>query len=214
MSVDIMLLTLMCALTLIAYMIAMNAHGPVRLSLSYLLATILLAATVWVIVQHVNLGMDKEFKTLQMEKTKAEQRALSQEEALKTNKERMAFAAKLNTVITSGTALATSLINVDLQDRSSDLETLMGRAIENKKKVETFKQDFEKLTTADTFFTEPMNLMKEGVELLVESTQYYNQYYYSEDSDQEALRERVLRQKARNAYEKFQKASVLIASSG
>ncbi|MBN2037922.1 MAG: hypothetical protein JW768_14365 [Chitinispirillaceae bacterium] len=214
MSVDIMLITLMCALTLVAYMIAINAHGPVRLSLSYLLATILLAATVWVIVQHVNLGMDKEFKTLQMEKNKAEQRALSQEEALKTNKERMAFAAKLNTVITTGTALATSLINVDLQDRSSDLETLMGWSSENKKKVETFKQDFEKLSTADTFFTEPMILIREGIELLVESAQYYRQYYYSEDSDQEALRERLLRQKARNAYEKFQKASVLIASSG
>jgi hypothetical protein len=184
------------------------------LSLSYLLATVLLAATVWTIVQHVNLGMDKEFRTLQMEKTRAEERALSQEEALKTNKERMSFAARLNTAITSGTALATSLINVDLQDRSAELETLIGRAVDTKKKVETFKFDFEKLTTTDTFFNEPLTLIKEGVLLLTEAAQYYQQYYYSEDSDQEALRERILRQKARNAYEKFQKASVLIASSG
>ena len=209
-----MLLTLMCALTLISYMIAINAHGPVRLSLSYLLATILLGATVWTIVQHVNLGMDKQFRTLQIEKTKAEERVLSQEEALKTNKERMSFAARLNTVITSGTALATSLINIDLQDRSADLETLIGRAVETRKKVETFKQDFEKLATTDTFFNEPLTLIRDGVQLLTESAQYYQQYYYSEDSDQEALRERILRQKARNAYEKFQKASVLIASSG
>lgn len=214
MTVEILLLTVMCALTLVSYMIAINAHGPVRLSISYLLATILLAATVWTIVQHVNLGMDKEFRTLQMEKTRAEERALSQEEALKTNKERMSFAARLNTAITSGTALATSLINVDLQDRSADLETLIGRAVEIKKKVETFKVDFEKLTSTDTFFGEPLTLIKDGVALLAEAAQYYQQYYYSEDSDQEALRERILRQKARNAYEKFQKASVLIASSG
>jgi hypothetical protein len=214
MSVDIMLLTVMCALTLMAYMIAINAHGAVRLSLSYLLATILLAGTVWTIVQHVNLGMDKEFRTLQVEKTRAEERALSQEEALKTNKERMSFAARLNTVITSGTALATSLINIDLQDRSAELETLIGRATETKKKVDAFKQDFEKLTSPDAFFNEPLTLIKDGVLLMIEAAQYYQQYYYSEDSDQEALRERILRQKARNAYEKFQKASVLIASSG
>jgi hypothetical protein len=214
MSAEIMLLTLMCALTLISYMIAINAHGPVRLSLSYFLATVLLATTVWAIVQHVNLGMDKEFKTLQIEKTRAEERVLSQEEALKTNKERMSFAARLNTAITSGTALATSLINVDLQDRSAELEMLISRAADTKKKVETFKLDFEKLTTSDVFFNEPLTLIKDGVQLLTESAQYYQQYYYSEDSDQEALRERILRQKARNAYEKFQKASVLIASSG
>jgi hypothetical protein len=214
MNVDIMLLIMMGAITLVAYMVAFNAHGPVRLSLSYLLATILLAGTVWTIVQHVNLGMDKEFMTLQIEKTQAEQRALSQEEALKTNKERMSFATRLNIMITSGTALATSLINIDLQDKSADLETLIGRAVETKKRVETFKQDFEKLTTTDIFFNESLVLIKAGVLLLVEAAQYFQQYYYSEDSSQESLRERILRQKAREAYEKFQKASVLIASSG
>ena len=126
----------------------------------------------------------------------------------------MSFAARLNTMITSGTALATSLINIDLQDKSADLETLIGRAVETKKRVDTFKQDFEKLTTTDSFFNEPLVLIKDGVQLLVEAAQYFRQYYYSEDSSQESLRERILRQKAREAYEKFQKASVLIASSG
>lgn len=218
MNTDIMLLTLMCALTLIAYMIAVNAHGPLRLSVSYFLATILLAVTVWAIVQHVNIGMDsmnmEKIKKLESEKKQVEDRVLSQEEALKANKERMNFAAKLNAVITGGTAFATSFSTVDLQDKSAELETLLGRATDVKKKIDELKQSFEKLSTTDNFFNEPLTLIREAIQLLTEAAQYFQQYYYSEDSAQEALRERIMRQKASSANEKFQKASVLIASTG
>jgi hypothetical protein len=218
MSTDVMLLTIMCGMTLIAYMIAINAHGPVRLSLSYLLATFLLAANVWAIVQHVNIGLDtiktEELRKLEAEKRQIEERVLSQEEALKANKDRMAFAAKLNAVITSGTGYGNAIRSADLQDRDAELETLLGRAIDVKKKVETLKAEFEQLSTTDNFFSEPFTLIKDGIQLLNEAAQYYQQYYYSDDADQEALRERVMRQKAANANEKFQKASVLIASSG
>ena len=218
MSSDVMLLTIMCGMTLIAYMIAINAHGPVRLSLSYLLATFLLVANVWAIVQHVNIGRDtintEELHRLEAEKKQIEERVISQDEALKTNKDRMAFSAKLNEVITSGTAFGTAMRNTDLQDKDAELETLVGRAIETKKKIELMKAEFDQLTTADNFFAEPLTLIKDGLQMLTEAAQYYQQYYYSDDADQEALRERVMRQKAANANEKFQKASVLIASSG
>jgi hypothetical protein len=218
MSTDVMLIVIMCGMTLIAYMIAINAHGPVRLSLSYLLATFLLAANVWAIVQHVNIGIDtiktEELRRLEAEKKQIEERVLSQEESLKANKDRMAFAAKCNAIITSGTAYATSISNVDLQGGNAELETLQGRAVEAKKKIEALKVEFEQLSSADNFFTEPLTLIKDGLQLLTEAAQYYNQYYYSDDADQETLRERVMRQKAANASEKFQKASVLIAASG
>jgi hypothetical protein len=218
MSTDVMLLTIMCGMTLMAYMIAINAHGPVRLSLSYLLATFLLAANVWAIVQHVNIGIDTiktdELRKLEAEKRQIEERVLSQDEALKANKDRMAFSAKLNAIVTSGTEFGNAMRIADLQDRNAELETLLGRAADVKKKVEALKAEFEQLSTTDNFFTEPFTLIKDGIQLLTEAAQYYHQYYYSDDADQEALRERVMRQKAANANEKFQKASVLIASSG
>jgi len=198
-------------------MIAINAHGPVRLSLSYLLATFLLAANVWAIVQHVNIGIDtiktEELNRLEAEKKQIEERVLSQDETLKANKDRMAFAAKLNAVITSGTAYSASLSNVNLQGGNAELETLQGRAVEAKKKIEALKGEFEQLSSTDNFFAEPITLIKDGLQLLTEAAQYYNQYYYSDDADQETLRERVMRQKAANANEKFQKASVLITAS-
>ena len=218
MSVEVLLLALACGMTILAYMIAINAHGPTRLSLSYLMATVMLAGTVWGIVQYVNSDLDArktaELKRLEAEQKKAEARIQSQEEALRANKERMAFSAKINAIVTTGTGLASSMINVDLQDRGSDLEVLMGRASAMKKKADELKNNFEKLKTSDSFFNEPMNHLKEAMKTLAEAAYYYRSFYYSEDSEQEHLRERVMRKKARAAYSSFQKVSGIIASPG
>lgn len=218
MSVEVLLLALACGMTILAYMIAINAHGPTRLSLSYLMATVMLAGTVWGIVQYVNTDLDArkiaEIKRLETEQKKAEARIQSQEEALRANKQRMTFSGKINTIVTTGTGLASSMINVDLQDRGSDLEILMGRASTMKKKTDELKNNFEKLKTSDSFFSEPMNHLKEAMKTLSEAAYYYRSFYYSEDSEQEHLRERIMRKKARAAYSSFQKVSGIIATPG
>ncbi len=218
MTVEVLLLAVACGITLLAYMIAINAHGPTRLSLSYFLATVMLAGTVWGIVQYVNTDLDarkmEEFKKLEAEKQIAEQRVQLQEQALKANKERMSYITKLNSLISLGAGHASSMINSDLQDRSIDLDALIRRASETKKNVELLKKDFEKLITSDSLFPEPTSLIKGAVVALSEASYYYRSYYYSEDSDQEELREKILRQKARLAYDQFQKANSLIATAG
>lgn len=122
--------------------------------------------------------------------------------------------AKLNAVVTSGTGYASTMISVDLQNRSVELETLMGRAAEMKKKTDELKEEFEKLASKDTFFTEPQLLLKDAMQSLAEAAYYYRSFYYSEDSEQERVREQVLRQKARAAYGAFQKVSARLASVG
>lgn len=218
MSIEVLFLALACGMTILAYMIAINAQGPTRLSLSYLLATIMLAATVWGIVQYVNSDLDAkklaELQQLEKEKKIAEERIKSQEEVLKTNKERMEIATKLNTIITKGTGLASTILNVDLQNGSVGLETLLKKAADVKKNCDELKNEFEKINITDTFFNEPMNQLKEAIQNLSEAAYYYRSFYYAEDSEQEDLRERILRQKARNAYDLFQKVSVTIASVG
>jgi hypothetical protein len=218
MTIEVLLLALTCGMTILAYMIAINAHGPTRLSLSYLMATVMLAGTVWGIVQYVNTDLDarkmEQLKRLESEKRMAEARIQSQEEALKANKARMNFSASLNKIITMGTGFASTMINIDLQDRGVDLEVLMGRASAMKKKTDELKNEFEKLSSPDTFFNESMSLLKESVQSLCEAAYYYRSFYYSDDSEQEHVRERVMRKKARAAYNSFQKVSTLIASSG
>jgi hypothetical protein len=217
MSLEILLLGVFVGLTLLAYMVAINAHGPVRLGLSYLIATAMLAGTVWAIVQHVNTKINnqkvEEIKRLEMEKDRAEQKAVTQERALIENKGRLAFAAKLNAVITKGTSLSSTMTNLNLQDGSVDLDGLMGRANEMTRQTGDFRQDFEKVRASDTMYTESMNLIGTAAQLLTEAAYYYRSYYHSEDSDQEQVRERMMRQKAREAGDKLQKASSMIAGS-
>lgn len=216
MTTEVLFLAIACGMTMLGYMIAINAHGPTRLSLSYLMATIMLAGTVWGIVQYVNSDLDakkaEQFKRIETEKQIAENRAQTQEDALKQNRERMAVATKLTAVISSGSAMASTMINIDLQDRDAELEVLMARAGEMKKKTDELKTTFEKIGILDTSFNEVTPLIKEAVQAVVEAGYYYRSFYYSEDSEQEELRARVLRQKARTAYDKFQKATAALSS--
>ncbi len=217
MTVEVLLLAVLVGITLLAYMIAINSHGPTRLSFSYLIATLILAGTVWAIVQHVNYGVDRkqmaEFKRLEMEKRLAEQRARSQEQALKENKERMEFATKLNSIITAGAGLATTLMNTDVRDFSVELDVLIGRAHGTRKKAEELAEKYKKISKEEEFFPQSVSLIKSAIENVNESAKYYYLYYRSEDAAQEELRERLMRQKARTAYEDFKKASSLVASN-
>ena len=103
-------------------------------------------------------------------------------------------------------------MNKELQDESVELETLVGRASDARNQTEQIKNDFEKLGLSDSSFKEPALMVKDGIQSLREASQYYLQYYYSECPDQESTREQMLRQKAQNALEKFNKAGSLIAS--
>jgi uncharacterized coiled-coil DUF342 family protein len=106
------------------------------------------------------------------------------------------------------------MINVDLHDISFELDALIARANEIRKQSNELKNEFEKIQSPAGFFPEAIVLMKEALADLTEASQYFVLYYRSDDSTQEGVRERVLRQKARAAYEKFQKAIAVVGSAG
>jgi hypothetical protein len=222
MSTEVLLLIILGALTLIAYIVALNSHGPTRLAISYLLATSILIATVWVTVQYVNSGDNRrkmeEFKKLESEKQKVEEQMHLQQaamqQAMRENKERLAVAGKYNGIITKGAALSVTMMNLDLRDLSLELDVLLGKATDTKRKVEELAGEFEKMKVADTLFLQTGSLIKEAIKQLTEAAQYYALYYRAEDSAQEELRERIMRQKATEAHDLLQKASTLIAPSG
>jgi hypothetical protein len=215
MSVEILLLGVLCGLTIIGYMIAINAHGPIRLSVSYLLATVLLAGSVIGIVQYVNSGLDQAkmatLHQMEMAKQKAENQFKSSEEALRQNKEILSTAARINGFIASGSSFATMTANVNLLDLP-DRESLENRAAITKSKIADLKSTFDKNKPTEEQFSDCISSIDNGLMALSEAAQYYVLYYRSEDASQEQLRERIMRQKAKNAYDFFQKASMELAS--
>ncbi len=220
MSVDILLLAVMAGITLLAYMVAINSHGPTRLSISYLIATVILAGTVWMTVQYVNNGQNaknrEELARLEMEKEKAVDQMQSREQqyqtAIKVSKERLDLAARLTTIITNGTALATQLTTYDMHDQALELDGLVGRASDAKRKCDEIEADFGKIAITDNAFADCAAHIKDGLASLAEAAQYAVLFYKAEDTAQEELRERIMRQKAGSARDSFQKASALLAT--
>ncbi|HUI92974.1 MAG TPA: hypothetical protein VLX68_12065 [Chitinivibrionales bacterium] len=220
MSVEILLLVVLAGITLLSYMVAINSHGPTRLSISYLIATVILAGTVWVTVQYVNNDQNarnrEELKRLELEKNKAEEQARSKDQqlqnAMKENKDRAGMAAKLNAIISSGNTLASQMINTDLRDQSLELDALVGRAADTRRRSEDLATEFGKIAITDNAFSMSATQIKDALTLLTEASQYFVLYYKAEDSAQEELRERIMRSKARTARENLEKASAAIAA--
>jgi hypothetical protein len=218
MNIEIYLLCIFVGMTLLGYLIAINSHGPTRLSVSYLIATLMLAGTVWGIVQYVNSGLDKQqmeqFKRLENEKQRAEERIRTQEQQLLENKQLMTYAAKISDIITEGTGLSTTMMNTDLRDFSQELDVLMGRAEETRRKCKALQDQFEKIRKEQDYFTEGKKAISQALTHLVEASSYYTMYFRSEDGAQEEMRERVMRRKARDAYELLKNAASDLASQG
>ncbi|HEX3020043.1 MAG TPA: hypothetical protein VHP36_07060 [Chitinispirillaceae bacterium] len=216
MNIEIILLGIACSMTLLAYMVAINAHGPTRLSLSYFLATVMLAGNVWGVIQYVNNDRNKikmeEMKRLEAENRIAEEKILEQERSLKAHKEELGMVASLNPVINTGIALASSLLNANFQDGSMEIDALIARASESKIKVEKLKEEYLNIKFTDTFLPDARQDVYDAIQLLGEAALNFRSYYNAEDTNQEVIRERVVRQKAKLAYEKFKSASNLISS--
>jgi hypothetical protein len=173
---------------------------------------------VWATVQYVNSGDNRrrteEFKRLEMEKLKAEEQMRSQaaamQMALSENNERLATASRINGIITRGSELASTIININLHDMNSELNVLLARASETKRKVEELNGEFDKMKISDTLFNQSSSIIKEAFRQLSEAAQYFVLYYRSEDSSQEELREKIMRQKATGSRDLLQKAGALI----
>jgi cobalamin-dependent methionine synthase I len=106
------------------------------------------------------------------------------------------------------------MINADLRDRSVELDVLMGRATTTKKKTSELNAEFSDIADTKNYFPDAMEAMENGVEKLQEAGKFYWLYYRSEDTPQENLRERIMRRRAREAYELFQKAGNEVAAAG
>ena len=215
MTVEILLIAIACGITILAYMVAINAHGPLRLSLSYFLATMMLAGTVWVVVQYVNRDMEQK-KIAEI--TRLELQRKAEEEAYKQNAETLVLKNKVLTksttkliiMISSAVSTANLVLNVDLQNKNSDYESLMRKATEAKRNVDELSAQFAKMDSVRSQLPDSYLLVEDGMKNLSEAAANYKSYYYSEDSSQEALREKLLRIRAKEALEKFNKASIML----
>ncbi len=215
MTIEILILGLMVGITILAYEIALNSEGAAKLSVSYLMATLILAGTTWAIVEHFNTEKTEKQKEminqLKQERNKAENTIRSKKKNLQDKEKKLNAKSDLLDIARSGESLANKLINVKLRDFSADLDVLMGRASAKKKECKELRAKLNKMEKeGEQFFPEVVKLLRSGIEELSSSANYYYLYYKSEDTAQEELRARLLRRMARSGEGKFRKAASLL----
>jgi hypothetical protein len=216
MTVELLLISIAGGITLLAYLIAINAQGPFRLSVSYLMATLMLAGTVWIVIQYVNEGVEvkknNELAKIEMLRKIDEQSIKQQADSiLLQGKLHAGIASKMILIISNASNYANLILNADLQSKTMDFETLMDKASETKKKVDDISAQYAHMDSIQMLFPDSYLLIKDGIGCLSEAAANYKNYYFSEDSSQESQREKVLRMRAKVALEKFNKAGMLLS---
>jgi len=209
MSVEVLLMAVLVALTVIAYMIAINARGLWRLTLSFLFATCMLGGSVWVIVQHYSttsrIAMEKQRRTFEKERMAAKERLQSKEQVLE-KMERAGSVSRMETLIAQANSFASLLIREKLHDQNLSHGQLVERAAEVEQSVMRLQNEIRASKQILDQFPESAKLLAEAMTHLAEAGRLYRQYYFSENSAAERSTERLLRQNARNAQDALQRA--------
>ncbi len=205
MNSEILSLIVLTALTLIGYMIAVNSQGVKRMSISYLLATILLAVNVLAVVQYVN-NEGAENREAQYKARLAQEKAEMNEkltqsgidkEALREQELKSDEVLKVETITSKALTVAENLSSLNLLDYTLTYEQKLARASKLKREAQQAKAQYSSLKPSLIYVKD--NSIGTAMDKLVKSALYCKLYYTAEDSDQEAVRERVMRSNAKNA---------------
>ena len=222
-STDMLLLTILAALTLISYMIAINSHGAARMSLSYLLATILLAVTIFAVLQQVNSRVAKQQEKIYSQKVQAAEKSGAQNARLEVAKEQKskevasqkelsaqtdAEIKRITPYIVRAQRLAKQVKGTKLQGYGKSYDQLTSKASSTLSSVNREKKKFKKLSIKNS--SEAQRLMNRGYDKLSNAARYYTLYYRADNTGQEVEREQVMRRNAAEAQTLFDQASATL----
>jgi len=203
MSIEVLLMTVLVALTIIAYMIAINSRGLWRLMLSFLFASCMLGGTVWVIVEHYSAGSRA---AMQKERRKFENEMQAAEERLQS-KERSGSASIVLALISQANSYASFLIREKLHDPDLSHGQLVAQAVQTQQQIERLQNEIKGSAQVINQFPEAAQLIESAMTHISEAGRLYRQYYYAENSAAERASERLLRQNARSAQDALTRAA-------
>lgn len=202
---EILALAILTAITVVGYMIAINARGVTRMSLSYLLATVLLAVDVLAIVQYVNgrasVAMEQEYNNrLAREKAEMEKKLAENsvdKEVLREQELKNDEILKVQAVVSEASKLANSLAATNLLDYTLTYDQKVSRSARLKREAQQIKSKYKALEPKLVYVKN--GSISQAMDKLAKSALYYKLYYSAEDSDQEVVREGVMRSNAKGA---------------
>jgi DNA repair ATPase RecN len=214
MSIETLILLLFAFLTVIAYMIAMNARGIWRLTLSFLLATCMLGGTVWVIIlQYSTIAKVTEQADRSRREAENEERLQNREQELLQKEQLMTNAARAQHLIAQAKVFADMLQRERLQETDEQSHgQLVSRATNTGEQVNALQNEINSYRQVLTKFPDAAKLLEDAMNELKEACRLYRAYYFAVSAENEQASERQMRQKAKSAQEMLEKAQKLAGS--
>lgn len=223
---EIISILVLTSVTLLAFMIAINAKGISRISISFLMATVILVMDVFVIVAHINTPTeedlaknrekvlsDKMILAKQLEEQKQMIAAKNERIKIEQEKSRNQEVIKISAQLNSLKGIASNLKSVQLHDYTLDYSQLTARAHAMSNKVKRAKADFASLSSELEHFESVVSEINEGITKLEKSVKYYKLYYKANDERQERVREGIIRSSAQEAEKSFNIVSKIVNST-
>ena len=212
MTQEILSLIILTALTVLGFMSAINAHGVTRISLSYLLATFLLAVNVFAIVQYANSEVSRsreaEYATRLEEERRAMQMQLQgnsvDQELLREREIISDEILKVETILNSAGQLAEQIASLNLLDYTLTYEQKQARSARFLRTAREYDANYKSLR--QELVHVKIASIDEGFQSLLKAAQYSVLYYRAADSAQEAVREGVMRSSAQAATNSFRQS--------
>ena len=212
MGTETLFLALLVFLTVIAYMIAINAHGVWRLTLSFLLATCMLGGTVWAIILQYSTTT-KTAVLVERRRLEAERKEFMQDKEQALAKEQMGNAARASQLVAQAKNLAASLQAEALQDPAYTYEQLVARSAASEQRFAALQSEVDAYGQVVALYPDAAKLLTEAMAELKEACKLYRSYYYAENSAAEQARERQMKQRAGKARELLAKADKVLESA-
>ncbi len=215
MEIEIYLIMILFAITILAYICAINSRGVIRIVLSYILATALLIASVY---STMKIQSSKELAKKEAERAKYEEQLKKAEEEARLASEQKAspdiaadkqYKADLSKIINDGSNIAKSILAVNVDDENADADKLMNRAASLKGQAFELKKQLDGLqkTGTDPNSIAARDLIEKAVRSLTVSANYITLYFKAENTAEEDERYDIYRQNAGSARNDFSKAS-------
>ncbi len=231
-NAEVLGLIAVTGITIIGFMIALNAQGITRISISFLMATFLLAVNVFAVVQYINnpdptqvtvaapLDDSKEQASRermalakQLSEEKAFVEAQNEQVRLKRTAAKEGEVVKMSAFLDKCSKLAEQLGRAKMQNYALEYSQLVAKAQRASASTSALEKEFETLSAELAHLQGVSGDVAEGLAKLKSAAKFYKLYYRANDSHQESSRERRMRSDAKEAKELFSVTRKIINSA-
>ncbi len=197
-----LLFVILFAITISAFIIAINSKGSVRISLSFILATVLLIGSVYEVLNYTS----KTRLNQQMKQVTSNAEAKEQESEELQAKNYEAF---LKSIASRGKKSLNRIKNLDLADESIEMDVYFSRASSTKSKVRALLKELKTQKAPEDGFEQTRKTLEKALNKTMISAKYLNLYFRSNNEEEEETRASYFHSNANVASSLFRKVNDL-----